>query len=129
MSRACIHLGMHNYPISDGICQETLDTISGLISQQVSKTPTIPMAASKEFLDKYVIHSGPRPKKMLQGHELEDVLDKFEHLSSPNLQNMISLCKSCGKRGAYDNIMAMKMYTTVEYIHANVCPGQGKYKE
>jgi hypothetical protein len=120
---------MHNYPISDGICQETLDTISGLISQQVSKTPTIPMAASKEFLDKYVIHSGPRPKKMLQGHELEDVLDKFEHLSSPNLQNMISLCKSCGKRGAYDNIMAMKMYTTVEYIHANVCPGQGKYKE
>jgi hypothetical protein len=25
------------------------------------------MAASKEFLDKYLIHNGPRPKKMLRG--------------------------------------------------------------
>jgi hypothetical protein len=25
------------------------------------------MAASKEFLDKYLIHTGPRPKKMLRG--------------------------------------------------------------
>jgi hypothetical protein len=70
MSRACIHLGMHNHPVSDGICRETLDTISGLIAQEVSKTPTaknstIAMAASKEFLDKSLIHSGPESKKML----------------------------------------------------------------
>jgi hypothetical protein len=32
MSRACIHLGMHNHPVFDGICRETLDTISSLIS-------------------------------------------------------------------------------------------------
>jgi ATP-dependent protease Clp ATPase subunit len=71
MTRACIHLDIHNHPISDGICRETLDTISSLIAKEVSKTPTaknsaIAMAASKEFLDKYVIHSGPRPKKMLR---------------------------------------------------------------
>jgi hypothetical protein len=81
---------MHNHPFSYGICRETLDTISGLIAQEVSKTPTaknstIAMAVSKEFLDKYLIHSGPGPKKMLWGQELENVLDKFEHLSSPNL--------------------------------------------
>jgi hypothetical protein len=69
MSRACIHLGMHNHPVSDGIYRETLDTISGLIAQEVSKIPTtknsaITMAASKEFLDKYLIHMGPGPKKM-----------------------------------------------------------------
>jgi hypothetical protein len=86
----------------------------------------IAMAASKEFLDKYLIHSGPRPKKMLRGQELEDVLDKFEHLSSPNLQNTISLYRSGGKRGAYDSIMAMQRYTRIEYIHANVFPNQGK---
>jgi hypothetical protein len=72
ISRVCIHLGMHNHPISDGICRETLDTISGLIAQEVSKTPTaknfaIAMAASKEFLDKYLIHNGSGPKKMLRG--------------------------------------------------------------
>jgi ATP-dependent protease Clp ATPase subunit len=70
MTRVCIHLGMYNHPISDSICQETLDIISGLIAQEVSKTPTaknsaITMAASKEFLDKYLIHSSPGPKKML----------------------------------------------------------------
>jgi hypothetical protein len=103
---------MHNHPFSYGICRETLDTISGLIAQEVSKTPTaknstIAMAVSKEFLDKYLIHSGPGPKKMLWGQELEDVLDKFEHLSSPNLQNTISLSRSGDKRGAYDSIMAI----------------------
>jgi hypothetical protein len=133
MSRACIHLGMHNHPVSDGVCRETLDIISSLIAQEVSKTPTaknsaIAMAASKEFLDKYLIHSGPGPKKMLRGQELEDVLDKFEHLSSPNLGNTTSLYRSSGKRGAHDSIMAMKTYTTIEYIHANVFPGQGKEK-
>jgi hypothetical protein len=86
------------------------------------------MAASKEFLDKYLIHSDPGPKKMLRDQELEDVLDKFEHLSSPNLQNTISLSRSGGKGGAYGNIMAIKRYTTIEYIQGNVFPGQGKDK-
>jgi hypothetical protein len=99
----------------------------------VSKIPTaknsaIAMVASKEFLDKYLIHNGLRPKKMLRGQELEDVMDKFEHLSSPNLRNTISLSRSGGKRGAYDSIMAMQRYTTIEYIHGNVFPGQGKDK-
>ena len=90
MSRACIHLGMHNHPVSDGIYRETLDTISSLITHEVSKPSTaknsaIAMVASKEFLDKYFIHTSPGSKKMLQGQELEDILDKFEHLSSPNL--------------------------------------------
>jgi hypothetical protein len=133
MSRACIHLGMHNHTVSDGICQEIVDTISGLIAQEVSKTHTaknfaIAMAVSKEFKDKYLIHSSPRPKKMLWGQELEDVLDKFEHLSSPSLQNTISLSRSGGKRGEYDSIMAMQRYTTIEYMHGNVIPGQGMDK-
>jgi hypothetical protein len=86
------------------------------------------MAASKEFLNKYLIHNSPGPKKMLWDKALEDVLDKFEHINSPNLRNMISLSRSGGKGGAYDSIMAMKRYTTIEYIHGNVFPGQGKDK-
>ena len=133
MTRACIHLRMHDHPISNGICRETLDAISSLIAQEVSKTPTtknsaIAMAASKEFLNKYFIHSGPGPKKMLRGQELKDVLDKFEHLSSPNLRNTILLFRSGGKGGAYGNIMAIKRYTMIEYIQGNVFLGQDKDK-
>jgi hypothetical protein len=124
---------MHNHLVFDGTCRETFDTIFGLIAHEVSKIPraknsTIAVAASKELLDKYLIHNGPGSKKMLRGQELEDVLDKFEHLSSPNLRNTISLSRSGGKRGAYDSIMAMKWFTTIEYIHGNVFPSQDKDK-
>jgi hypothetical protein len=59
---------MHNHLVSYEICREFLDTISSLIAQEVPKTSTIKiyaiiLAASKEFLDKYLIHSGPRSKK------------------------------------------------------------------
>jgi hypothetical protein len=99
----------------------------------VSKTPTakdstIAMAGSKEFLNKYLIHNGLGSKKMLWSKELEDVIDKFEHLSSPNLWNMISLFRSSGKGRAYDSIMAMKRYSTIEYIHNNIFSGQGQDK-
>ena len=50
-----------------------------------TKNPTIAMAVSKDILDKYLIHSSPGSKKMLRGKAQKDILDKFEHLSSPNL--------------------------------------------
>jgi hypothetical protein len=113
ITRACIYLGMHNHPIFDGIYRGTFDTIFGLIAQEVFKTPiaknfAIKLAASKEFLNKYLIHSGSGPKKMLQGKTPKDIMDKFEILSSSNLRNTISLFRSDGKGGAYDSIMAIK---------------------
>jgi hypothetical protein len=99
----------------------------------VSKTPTaknsaVALVASKKFLNGYLNHSGLGPKKMLQGKALEDVLDKFEILSSPNLRNKISLLRSGGKGGAFDSIMAIKSYTIIVYIHGNIFPRQGKDK-
>jgi hypothetical protein len=89
----------------------------------IAKNSAIALAASKEFLDGYLIHNALGPKEMLLGRALENVKDKFEILSSLNLQNMISLSRSFGKRGAFDNIMAMKRYTTIEYIHGNLFLG------
>jgi hypothetical protein len=97
MTRACIHLEMYKHLVSDGICQETIDTIFDLIGQEVLKTSTakistIVLAVNKEFLDGYLIHSGLGPKEMLWGKALEDVWDKFEILSWPNVQNMNIHC-------------------------------------
>jgi hypothetical protein len=52
----------------------------------IAKNSAIALVAGKEFLDGYFIH---RPKEMLWGKALEDVLDKFEILSLPNVLNMI----------------------------------------
>jgi hypothetical protein len=59
---------------------------------------------------------------------LEDILDKFEILSSPNIWNMISLSRSGSKGGAYDSIIVLKRYSTIEYIHSDVFSSQGKDK-
>jgi len=40
MTKACIHLGNHIHHVALGTCRESLDTISGLIANEVSKTPT-----------------------------------------------------------------------------------------
>ena len=97
MIRACIHLGMYNHLVSDGICKKILDTISSHIAHEVSKTMTaknfaIALVPSNEFLDGFLfIYSGLGPKEMFWGKELEDVMDKFEILSLSNIRNMISL--------------------------------------
>jgi hypothetical protein len=41
---------------------------------------------------------------------------------------MMLLFRSGGRRGEYNSIIAMKRYITIEYIHSNVFPGQGKDK-
>ena len=70
-SRACIHLGYHRHPVAEGQCRESMETITGLIASEVAKTPTaknsaIALAASKEFLETFLVHSGPGPKEMLR---------------------------------------------------------------
>jgi hypothetical protein len=97
----------------------------------VSKTPTtknsaIVLAASKEFLDGYLFHYGPGPKEVLCGKVLEDVLDKFEILSLPNMRNMISSFRSCCKGGIIDSMTTMKRHSTIECILGNVFPYKGR---
>ena len=61
MSRACIHLGVHEHPVSNGTCRESLDMAYQCVANEVMKTPTaknsaIVMAASKKFLADYLLN-------------------------------------------------------------------------
>jgi hypothetical protein len=40
MSRACIHLGVHDHPVANGICRESLDMAYQCVTNEVLKTPT-----------------------------------------------------------------------------------------
>ena len=62
MSHVCIHLGVHNHPVSTGVCCESLDMAYQCVADEVAKTPTaknsaIVMAASKQFLAYYLLKS------------------------------------------------------------------------
>jgi hypothetical protein len=100
-------------------------TICGLIAEQVDKTPkalnfAIALFASKDFLMNYLFHNGEGEKEMLKGEEMEDVMDCFQYLSSPNIQNVISSFRSNNRGGVIDNIMTMKKESKFKFIHDNV---------
>ena len=55
LSHACIHLGVHDQPMSIGMCRESLDMAFLYVANEVSKTSnvknsTIVMATSKQFM-------------------------------------------------------------------------------
>jgi hypothetical protein len=60
MSRATIHLGVHNHFIADGKCQELVEETRMLIVEEVDCTPnakifSISLSASKTFLVSYLL--------------------------------------------------------------------------
>jgi len=85
MTKTCIHLSNHNHPIIDGQCRDFFDTLWGFIAQEMIKTSTAKtfasaLATSKEFFDTILIHTSDKPKEMLWGKALDDVIDKFQVL-------------------------------------------------
>ena len=133
MTRATIHLGAHGHPVARGVYRDSTELICGLVAEQVAKTPTatnsaITLSASKDFLGHYLFHNGEGKKKMLKAEEMEEVMDRFQYLSSPSIRNVISSFRSNNHRGIIDNIMTMKRESKFEFIHDSVFPGQGKEK-
>ncbi len=41
MSRATIHLGVHNHPVVDGKCRESIEETKRLIAKEVCRNPTL----------------------------------------------------------------------------------------
>ena len=133
MTRAAIHLRHHGHPVARGMYRDSTEVICGLIAEQVAKTPTttnsaITLSASKDFLGHYLFHNGEGEKKMLKPEEIQEVMDRFQYLSSPSIRNVISSFRSNNHGGIIDNIMTMKRESKFKFIHDSVFPGQGKEK-
>jgi len=45
----------------------------------------IALSVNKDLLTDYLFHNGEGKKEMLRGEELEEVMDHFQYLSSPNI--------------------------------------------
>jgi hypothetical protein len=72
-----IHLGVHNHPIVDGKCRESLEETRKLIINKVDRTPNtkmfvISLSASKTFLTKHMFDDCSDGKvELLKGEQLE----------------------------------------------------------
>ena len=122
MTRATIHLGKHSHPVAKGTYRDSARGISQLIAEQVAKTPSatnsaIALSANKEFLTNHLFHHGEGEKQILKGKEMEEVMDHFQMLNSPNIRNVISSFRSNNRGDVIDNIMTMKRESKFEFIH------------
>lgn len=134
VTRAAIHLGCHNHPVSQGTCQDSMDIMYDCVAKEVQKTPNaknsaIIMAASKNYLADALIRPTPGGSN-LQGASMDVVMDQFETLTSPNLRNFVSGTKRFFRqgRGVTDSILELKDYSNFVFIHQNQFPGQNKGK-
>jgi hypothetical protein len=114
---------MHEHPIVESMCRESLEEIKVLVKGQVYHTPnakisTIALNASKAFLAHNLLNeNGKGPMEILQGEKLDKVMDKFQPFCSPNVQNLIASFKhSVGTRGPMDNILLLKSKSPYDYI-------------
>jgi len=128
MSRAAIHFGDHSHSVAKGMYRDSAEEIHRLIAKQMSRTPAatnsaIALSTSKDFLTAYLFHNREGEKEMLRGDELEEVMDRFQYLNSPNIRNVISSFCSNNRGGIIDNIMTMKKESKFEFIQDSVFPG------
>jgi hypothetical protein len=94
-TRACIHIGTHDHPVKVGDYRDTKAEISGLIEEQIEKTPqatksAVVLEASKFLIGNYLLQSDDEPPKKLSLEELVPVFDRCKDMASPNIRNKVT---------------------------------------
>ena len=112
MTRACIHMGHDHHPVLQSVCRESKVKIHDLIGREVERTPNvtnfaIALAASKEYLAKYLLRTGSYPNKVMDLESMKFVMDTYQHLNTPSIRNTIISFKHIGQGGIIDNITGL----------------------
>jgi hypothetical protein len=109
------------------ICIEVVMQVKLLLEDEVSCTLfvtnfVIVLAANEMFLFVHFLHKdGDNPMELLQGDKLNQVMDKFVELYSPNIRNLMSSLKHHSKSQAYlSNILTFKYKNGYAYIQETI---------
>jgi hypothetical protein len=130
MTRACLHLGVHEHPIKVGEDQEIKERTRKLIEEQVKRTPkatnfAIVMEASKELVDELLINPEGAPVQKYDLEELVPILEKCKYMSSPSIKNDVTAFRYIQRFGVMDSIATLRGCNHWAYVQENKFPGQG----
>jgi hypothetical protein len=130
MTRACVHLGVHEHPMKVGEDQEIKERTHKLIEEQVYRTPkattsAIVMEASKELVGGLLIDPEGAPVRKYELEELVPILEKCKYMSSPKIKNDVSAFRYIRRFGVMDGIAALRGCSHWAYVQENKFPGQG----
>jgi hypothetical protein len=122
MSKITIHLGVHNHPVMDGKCWESIEETKRLNIEELdctldAKIFVISFNVSKTFLAKYLFDdSNNGIVELLKGEQLKHIENKFYELSSPNVCNLVAFFKRHSRGGYIGNILELKSKSCYDYI-------------
>jgi hypothetical protein len=130
MTRACLHLGIHEHPVKIGEDQEIKERTRKLIEEQVERTPkatnsAIIMEASKELVGELLIDPEGAPVRKYDLEELVPVLEKCKYMSSPSTKNDVTAFRYIRRFGVMDGIAKLRGCSHWAYVQENKFPGQG----
>ena len=136
ISRACVHLSIHEHLVPNDTRCESLDMNYQYVANVVIKTPTarnsvIILAMSKKFLADYLLKSPSNGEgHHLASSSLEVVIDKISIFASSNCRDFVSCSNHfvCCELGMMDCIMALKDHSGFKYVHDSRFPEQSKDK-
>ena len=129
-TRACIHLGNHDHPVKVGDYRDTKAEISGLIEEQIEKTPqatksAVVLEASKVLIGSYLLQPDDAPPKKLSLEELIPVFDRCKDMASPNIRNKVMSFRFLRRYGVMDSITKLRGISLWSFVQENKFPGQG----
>jgi hypothetical protein len=116
MTRAYLHLGVHEHPVKVGKDQEIKERTRKLIEEQVERTPkatnsAIVMEVSKELVGELLINPDGAPIRKYDLEELVPVLEKCKYMSSPSIKNDVTTFKYIRRFGVMDDIATLRGYS------------------
>ena len=130
MTRACLHLGVHDHPIKVDEDQGIKERARQLIEEQVERTPkatnsAIVMEASKELVSDLLFDSKGAAVRKFDLEELVPVLEKCKYMSSPSIKNNVTAFKFIRRFGVMDGMATLRGYSHWVYVQENKFLGQG----
>jgi hypothetical protein len=113
MTRACLHLGIHEHPVKVGEDQEIKERTRKLIEEQVERNPkatnyAIIMEASKELVGELLINPEGALVQKFDLEELVHVLEKCKYMSSPSIKNDVTAFRYIRRFGVMDGIATLR---------------------
>jgi hypothetical protein len=130
MTRACVHLGVHEHPMKNGEYQDFKDRIRTLLREQVERTPhatnsSIVMEATKELVEELMLRPELALAKTFTFEELVPILDKCRYMNSPSIKNEVTSFRYIWRYGVMDGITMLRGCSNWPYVQENMLPGQG----
>jgi hypothetical protein len=130
MTRACMHLGVHEHLVKNGEYQDFKDRSRTLLAEQVERTPyatnsSIVMEATKELMGELLLRSEGAPAKTFTFEELVPVFDKCRYMSSSSIKNDVTSFRYIRRCRVMDGITMLRGCNKWPYVQENLFPGQG----